>query len=216
MKETLKTILCFGDSNTHGYNPNDGTRWPYSVRWTGILQKELGNDFHVIEEGLGGRTSVFDDPLEPGRKGIRDIPMLIETHKPLDLVIIMLGTNDTKNWFSASPVAIAAGCGKVIEAFQDFRYGESKKPEILLVSPIHIGPETEKSGCAGFDISSHEKTLQLAPLYKAEAEKHGVSFFDAATVAEPGIDNVHLDIEGHKKFAIALSKAIKTILNQID
>lgn len=216
MKETLKTILCFGDSNTHGYNPNDGTRWPYSVRWTGILQKELGNDFHVIEEGLGGRTSVFDDPLEPGRKGIRDIPMLIETHKPLDLVIIMLGTNDTKNWFSASPVAIAAGCGKVIEAFQDFRYGESKKPEILLVSPIYIGPETEKSGCAGFDISSHEKTLQLAPLYKAEAEKHGVSFFDAATVAEPGIDNVHLDIEGHKKFAIALSKAIKTILNQID
>lgn len=213
MKETLKTILCFGDSNTHGYNPNDGTRWPYSVRWTGILQRELGNDFHIIEEGLGGRTSVFDDPLEPGRKGIRDIPMLIETHKPLDLVIIMLGTNDTKNWFSASPVAIAAGCGKVIEAFQDFRYGESKKPEILLVSPIHIGPETEKSGCAGFDISSHEKTLQLAPLYKAEAEKHGVSFFDAATVAEPGIDNVHLDIGGHRKLAITLSKIIKTILN---
>lgn len=213
MKETLKTILCFGDSNTHGYNPNDGTRWPYSVRWTGILQRELGNDFHIIEEGLGGRTSVFDDPLEPGRKGIRDIPMLIETHKPLDLVIIMLGTNDTKNWFSATPEAIAAGCGKVIEAFQDFKYVNSKKPEILLVSPIHIDPETEKSGCAGFDISSHEKTLHLAPLYKAEAEKHGAYFFDAATVAEPGIDNVHLDIGGHRKLAITLSKIIKTILN---
>lgn len=214
MKESLKTILCFGDSNTHGYNPNDGTRWPYNVRWTGLLQKELGDGFHVIEEGLGGRTSVFDDPLEPGRKGIKDVPMLIETHKPLDLVVIMLGTNDTKNWFSATPAAIASGCGKVVEAFQTYRYPERcTPPKILLVSPIHIGPETEKSGCVGFDISSHEKTLQLAELYKAEAERLGTYFLDAASVAEPGIDNVHLDIEGHKKLAIAISKKIKEIFN---
>lgn len=214
MKESLKTILCFGDSNTHGYNPNDGTRWPYNVRWTGLLQKELGDGFHVIEEGLGGRTSVFDDPLEPGRKGIKDVSMLIETHKPLDLVVIMLGTNDTKNWFSATPAAIASGCGKVVEAFQTYRYPEwCTHPKILLVSPIHIGPETEKSGCVGFDISSHEKTLQLAELYKAEAERLGIYFLDAASVAEPGIDNVHLDIEGHKKLAIAISKKITEIFN---
>ena len=214
MKESLKTILCFGDSNTHGYNPNDGTRWPYNVRWTGLLQKELGDGFHVIEEGLGGRTSVFDDPLEPGRKGIKDVSMLIETHKPLDLVVIMLGTNDTKNWFSATPAAIASGCGKVVEAFQTYRYPEwCTPPKILLVSPIHIGPETGKSGCVGFDISSHEKTLQLAELYKAEAERLGTYFLDAASVAEPGIDNVHLDIEEHKKLAIAISKKIKEIFN---
>ena len=214
MKESLKTILCFGDSNTHGYNPNDGTRWPYNVRWTGLLQKELGDGFHVIEEGLGGRTSVFDDPLEPGRKGIKDVPMLIETHKPLDLVIIMLGTNDTKNWFSATPAAIASGCGKVVEAFQTYRYPEwCTPPKILLVSPIHIGPETEKSGCVGFDISSHEKTLQLAELYKVEAERLCTYFLDAASVAEPGTDNVHLDIEGHKKLSIAISKKIKEIFN---
>ncbi|MDD4648195.1 MAG: GDSL-type esterase/lipase family protein [Sphaerochaeta sp.] len=96
----MRRILCYGDSNTFGTNPSGG-RWQYDQRWTGILSSLLGPDFQIIEEGLGGRTTVFDDPLELHRSGREFLPVALHSHRPLDLVILSLGTNDCKKFFNA-------------------------------------------------------------------------------------------------------------------
>lgn len=105
----MQQVLCFGDSNTWGYNPENGERFPWGVRWTSILQQKLADkDIRIIEEGLCGRTTVFEDPLRQGRKGVSLFPTLLETHKP-ENIVIMLGTNDCKTVFSASPDVIGKG-----------------------------------------------------------------------------------------------------------
>ncbi len=210
-----KNILCFGDSNTYGANPNNMKRWARSERWTGILQEILGEDYYIIEDGLSGRTTCFDDPLTPDRNGVKVLPYHLETHAPLDLVIIMLGTNDTKSLFCASAKTIAMGAGKVVEAAKNYIYLEGfRRPEILLVSPIHIEEGVEiYSGCDTFEVSSHEKSLELAQLYKKEAERLKVHFFDASAVAAPGCDRVHMDKKDHKAFAEAISAKVREILS---
>lgn len=212
----MKNILCFGDSNTFGANPNNQSRWARDERWTGILQNLLGNEYYVIEEGLGGRTSCFDDPLTPDRNGIKVLPMLLECHQPLDLVIIMLGTNDTKTTFPATAKTIAFGVGKCVETIKNFKSytHPEQKTEILIVSPIHQSENADEcSGCITFEKSSYEKSLQLAAYLKTEAEKQGVHFFDAALVAGPGIDGIHLDKKDHKSLAIALAKEVEKIFH---
>ena len=102
-------ILCFGDSNTHGYNPKDTTRFEKNIRWTGILQNLLGEKDYVIEEGLSGRTTVFEDPINEGLCGLNYIVPCLMTHEPVDLLIIMLGTNDTKERFGANADVISLG-----------------------------------------------------------------------------------------------------------
>ena len=93
----MKQILCFGDSNTYGYIPENGKRYAYADRWTGILSERLKDeDCRVIEEGLCGRTTVFEDELRIGRRGADLLPVLLESHSPLHRVILMLGTNDCK------------------------------------------------------------------------------------------------------------------------
>lgn len=108
-------ILCFGDSNTNGSNPVGG-RWGRWERWTGVLQKLLGDDYYVIEEGCGGRTTVMEDWLEPDKNGRAQLPVALRTHRPLDLVVIMLGTNDMKKRFSLLPVDIAYGAAELGQA----------------------------------------------------------------------------------------------------
>ena len=183
MKETKKSVLCFGDSNTYGYNPEDGTRWPFEARWTGIAQQELGNDYRIIEEGLGGRTTVFEDPFHAGRKGIDSIPMMLETHLPLDLIVIMLGTNDCKNCFPSTSKSIAFGIQRIIDTIRAYPYQEwTACPEILVVSPIHIAKNPENGGSITFDDSSHEKSLQFSEYYRIAAKNGGADFLDAATI----------------------------------
>ena len=87
-------ILCYGDSNTWGCNPADGTRYPADVRWTGVLADSLGEEYHIIEEGLNGRTSVYEDPVEDILSGIAYFKPCLASHMPLDCVVVMLGTND--------------------------------------------------------------------------------------------------------------------------
>ena len=108
-------ILCFGDSNTWGYNPATRERFPRDVRWTGVLQAALGKDFHVIEEGLNGRTTVWEDPVEGDKVGKRHLAPCLESQAPLDLVVLMLGTNDTKQRYSAPPTDIARGIGVLLD-----------------------------------------------------------------------------------------------------
>ncbi len=209
----MKNILCYGDSNTFGTNPCGG-RWDYQSRWTGRLATELGPEYRIIEEGLGGRSTVWEDPLEPHRNGLATLPIFLRSHRPLDLVILSLGTNDCKTYFNASPRVIAKGVEKLIETIQTYRYGERyPTPRILLVAPIHIGEDVENSPFAGFDMSSHEKSLQLAPLFQRTAKLMKATFFDAAPVAFPStIDQLHMDADSHKNLAEALVPIVKAIL----
>lgn len=213
MEDDVKSILCFGDSNTYGVNPEDETRYPFSKRWTGILESLLGPGYRIIEEGLCGRTTVFHDPFSDERRGLDAVDLVLDTHAPLDLVVIMLGTNDARSIFSASPRSIAKGMERLINAFLDHPYPEwAEKPEILIVSPIHAAEDVENSIFADYDHDSYLKILALSPLFAEIASRYGLHFLDASQHASCGSDKIHIDEEGHRRLAEALSLKIRTII----
>lgn len=203
-------ILCFGDSNTFGTNPKGG-RHSWNTRWPGRLQVLLGPEYYVIEEGMGGRTTVWDDPLEPGRCGIQALPMALQSHKPLDLVILFLGTNDCKAHFHASPRVITKGMENLCHTVQGFYYGEGyKKPKILVISPIHIGNDMEHCPYVSFDETAPGKSMALAPLYQELAKAEGCLFLDAASLAGPSsIDQLHMDAKNHGALAEGIAEVVK-------
>ena len=135
----MKQILCFGDSNTWGLIPKTNKRYEWGVRWTSLLNESLNDKkeggYRVIEEGLCGRTTVFDDPLRDGRNGVKILPTILETHNPVDIVIIMLGTNDCKTVYNASAEFIGQGVKRLIGQVKNY-IPDSK---ILVISPIHLG-----------------------------------------------------------------------------
>ena len=137
----MKHILCFGDSNTWGYSPQDGGRHPSDVRWTGVLQKSLGTDYRIIEEGLNGRTTFINeegDEARPLRSGSDVLQIILETHRPLDFVIIMLGTNDLKLEFNLTVEQIAQGARELCETVLNSEYLADNPPQILLISPTPV------------------------------------------------------------------------------
>lgn len=207
----MPNILCFGDSNTHGCNPSGG-RWPRDVRWTGRLQEILGPDYYVIEEGLNGRTTVFDDPLEFYRNGLTALPYSLRTHTPLDMVIICLGTNDCKSFYSATAGVITRGMERLCMTIENFGCGANGQcPKILIACPIHI---SDGSGTPvpylGMDDDAIRKSRELSPLYKEVAARHDCLFFDAADVAKcSSIDQLHMDAENHGAFAEGIARVIK-------
>ena len=137
----MKTILCYGDSNTYGYRPDNGMRYDEEIRWTGRLASILGREeYRVIEEGCNGRTTVFDDPEDPWKNGLPYLKPCLNTHKPIDIVILMLGSNDLKSCFKLSAEEIADGAGKLVETIQGFTADKQGfVPGIVLVSPPEIG-----------------------------------------------------------------------------
>ena len=205
----MKTILCFGDSNTYGYIPDGSGRFPIEVRWTGRLQSALGDSARVIEEGLCGRTTIFPDEVRDGRRGIDMIGTLVESHYPVDLLVVMLGTNDCKSAYHATAEQITEGVCRVIERAKEHA-PESMK--VLLISPIHLGKGV---GEEGFDPEFNERSenvsKQLAGEYEKAAKENGFYYFDAAGVAKPSeVDRQHLDDEGHKIFAEKYSEFLLT------
>lgn len=207
----MKNILCFGDSNTYGYKPDGSGRFDDDTRWTALLQKKLGVEYKIHEEGLVGRTTVFQDELREGRRGLDSIGTVVETHNPLDLVIIMLGTNDCKTRYGASAGTIAKGLEQVIDKAND----KASKPfSLLVISPIHLG---ENVGEEGFDPefnSVSEKTSKyLSGEFEKLAAKKQVYFLDASKIAAPSrIDREHLDSRGHKAMAEAVYQAVESIV----
>ena len=203
-------VLCFVDSNTFGTNPSGG-RWAREVRWTGVLQQRLGKDFYVIEEGLGGRTASAEDFLESDKNGRRHLPNALRSHRPLDLVILMLGTNDMKHRFNLLPVDIAQGAAELGRVVETYDYGPGYPiPKVLLVSPILIGEGVEHSPFSGFSADAVQVSRQLAPLYQAHAEEHGWLYLDAASVAKAsGLDKLHMDSDSHRSLALAIENVIK-------
>ena len=207
----MKTILCYGDSNTYGYNPVNGLRYPLNVRWTGRLQEMLGTEYRVIEEGCNGRTTVFDDPIEGWKNGLDYLKPCLNSHKPVDIVILMLGSNDLKDTFHASPQEIANGAGTLIEVIQTFtKEKQGFVPRIILVSPPEIGEDIIHSGFYGrFLEDAVERSRQFPRYYQGIAEKYGCDFLDSAEYVRPSkIDSLHLSPEAHEAFATALYKKV--------
>lgn len=200
-------ILCFGDSNTYGYKPDGTGRFDENIRWTSLLQKKLGTDHRIIEEGLCGRTTVFSDELREGRRGLDTIGITVESHNPVDLLILMLGTNDCKTRYNASAAIIAKGLEQTIikarkNASQDF--------ELLIISPIHLGKGVGEEGFdPEFDERSELVSKHLAAEYKKIALQYQATFLDASNVAVPSeTDREHLDESGHTALAEAIYQTI--------
>ena len=204
----MKNILCFGDSNTWGYEPLVARRYPADVRWTGVLQDSLGDGFRVIEEGPNGRTNMTNEEERPIRSGLDVLPVLLESHRPLDLVVIMLGTNDLKHDFDLSAEQIADGARQVCQSVIDCEYLMDDPPQILLISPTHVELVTveEQDIFIGAIAKSHE----LAEHYQAVADNLGIHFLDASKiVVKTDLDGVHWDADQHHKFGEELSARIR-------
>jgi lysophospholipase L1-like esterase len=190
-------------------------RFPFEKRWTGILQGLLGDGYRVIEEGLNGRTTMWDDPTAPYRNATRHIDACIETHAPIDLVMIILGTNDLKPRISGRAYDSAEGIGLLVAMIRKNPPGrDHTPPPILIVSPAAVGPHIDKSCFADEfgGIKSHEESLKASKYLAAKAKFLGCEFMDAAKYAETGPDAIHLDEESHKKLAKALAQKIEKIL----
>ena len=204
----MKNILCFGDSNTWGYSPVDGTRYPLDIRWTGVLQKSLGADYRIIEEGLNGRTTFINEDERPFRSGSDVLQIILESHRPLDFVIIMLGTNDLKVEFNLSVEEIAQGAKTLCEMVLNSEYLADNIPQILLVSPTQIGstviPDQEE-----FFNKARGQSLQFAEYYEKAAAELGVHFLDAAKIVKVSeVDGVHWDADQHVEFGKCLAQIL--------
>ena len=196
-------IVCFGDSLTWGFNPERFARFDENKRWTGVLQKLLGENFKVIEEGQNGRTIATDDPSGGEKNGIKYIIPCIESQKPLDFLIIMLGTNDMQRQFSYSAANIAGEMELFLEKVQAYnRFQLEDKMKVLLISPPKI--KKPLSGAwtdALFDFNSAIKIRDALPLlYNGIAKKFGCDFLDAGEIVEAStVDGIHLDSENQIK-----------------
>ena len=196
----MKQILCFGDSNTYGLIPGTKDRYPWEVRWTGILAEGIREKgFQVVEEGLCGRTTVFEDELRDNRRGAAVLPMILESHQPLEKVVLMLGTNDCKTIYQASAEVIGKGVEKLVHQIQ----AADENIEILLVSPILLG---EGVGEEGYDPEFNQESVEtskgLKAVYEQVAKRNGCAFLAASDYAKAsGADREHLDEKGHRQLA---------------
>ncbi len=216
----MKRIFCFGDSNTYGLSPEwlkeRPGRYDENTRWTMRLQKQLGDDYYVIEDGLCGRTTCFDDPTDPGRCGTDFFKAALETHNPLDLVVIVLGTNDCKNIFSASPFEIGNGMARLVkDALNPFNYQFGGVPKVLIAAPSPFDKAAEKLGGGVITKEVIEKSKKLAEVYKGIAEMFKCEFIDLGAYAMPtDYEGIHLPAESHAKVADALEAKIREIFKQ--
>lgn len=218
-----KHIVCFGDSNTHGYcaDPADcadgGDRFNESERWPCLLQQMLGQRYHVLEEGLSGRTTCFDDPLHEGLSGLEYIYPCLMSHETVDLLIIMLGTNDTKERFGCSAECISLGLARLVRKAQSTLCWGNKAPNILVVAPPAIG-EAVYTSHVGQTMGPHcaEKSRQLPGYYKAQCDLLGVSFLDANALGCEfnQVDFMHLTALGHKTLAQELAHLVPRLLER--
>jgi lysophospholipase L1-like esterase len=210
----IRTVLCYGDSNTFGtatVDRPDGRYGP-DERWPGVLRSALGAGWLVIEEGLGGRTTVSDDPVEGlDKNGRTYLYPCLRSHRPLDVVAIKLGTNDLKHRFGKTPWDIAEGVGVLVSIVKTSGAGRNEGvPEIIVVCPAPMLAELPMH--AELFRGGYEKSLELAPFYKAMAERLGVRFFDAGSVMTSSkVDGFHLDPEAHA----ALGKAMAAEIGKI-
>jgi len=217
----MKRILCYGDSNTWGYIPESGGRYSEEIRWPMKLQKILGDTCRIIEEGLNGRTTVVDDPIQPYRCGLEYLRPCLLSHMPLDLVVLMLGTNDTKRRFALSASEIARGVEQLVGAVRESGAGPvtvgsagsgpaGSSPRILILSPPLIGTYSKNDDFEG----AAEKSLNFGEEFSAVAEAYGCGFLNLGRhLSAAENDGVHLTPEQHALLAELTSEKILEFLS---
>ena len=212
MNKEPKVVLCYGDSNTYGLEPLPGGRYPYAKRWTTMLGEQLGAGYVVIPEGLSGRTTDFDRVDAPYKKGLPPLKAILGSHVPVDVFIVMLGTNDCIAEVGASPEEIAGGMERFLkaarEAFEEF---QEFQPAYILAAPAPVGPNYAVSTDEAVDESMYIKSLQLAGLYEPLAAKYGCTFVDGAGAEISPVDSEHLTEEGHQQMAALMYEAVTSL-----
>lgn len=214
-----KTVLCFGDSLTWGWIPAAAgaptQRYPRSIRWTGVLADELGDDYAVIEEGLSARTTNVDDPTDPRLNGAAYLPAALASHLPLDLVILMLGTNDTKTYFGRTAFDIATGMSILAVQVLTAAGGIGTTypaPKVLVVAPPPLAAMPEPWFQLMFE-GGHQKSAALADTYRAMTSFLKVPFFDAGSViSTEGSDGIHFSEANNRDLGVALAQQVRELL----
>ena len=212
-----KRIMCFGDSLTWGWKPVEAVipveRYASDVRWTGVLARQLGADYEIVEEGLSGRTTDLDDPLDPKLNGAAYLPAALASHMPLDLVVIMLGTNDTKAYFHRSAVEIATAVGKLVGQVTasglnlDTVY---PAPRILVVAPPPLAEKISDPWVAEMFIGARDKSLALSKHLKNLTTFLKLPFFDAGQcISTEGVDGIHFSDHNNQVLGAALARHIR-------
>jgi lysophospholipase L1-like esterase len=203
MPSAEKVVLCYGDSNTYGWIPVEGGRFPREVRWPGVLASELGAGWHVIEEGLGGRTTIFDDPILPGRNGKAYLEPCLLSHEPLDAAVLALGTNDLKVRFAASAADIARGVALLAETALAFT------PNVLVLGLPTLGPLDDRNDeLAG----AHEKAERMRPHLREWAAAAGFELLELHDlVSFTDEDGFHLDAAGHLVIGEAVAQRVASM-----
>ena len=212
-------IVCFGDSNTWGYNPETKRRHDDDVRWTGRLQNLLGDGYQVVECGINGRTAAHDEPFRDCRNGSKGLGYSLLESSPLDLLILCLGTNDLK--YEDTAAALGRGIRMLLRTAKhsgwlntfDTSVFRGGKERILLISPIHVGKALDEKFPDSILKGKHELSLRFAEVYEPIAKSCGVEFLDAAQYAEPSeADCLHMDAENHRKLADAVYRKVLEML----
>ncbi len=210
----MRTILCYGDSNTWGYNPDGMGRYPKDVRWTTVLQKNLGKNYDIIPEGLNGRTTVWDDPVKgEHRNGRKYLVPCLHSHKPIDLVVLFLGSNDLKHRFSVEAYEIAQSVEILVNITKKSETGPNmESPEILVIIPpsVLIPPEVKN---IPYLIPKAEEVVEKSERFSEEFTRvlsNQCYLLDSSKLIKSSeIDGIHLDVESHKILGEEVAKFIK-------
>jgi lysophospholipase L1-like esterase len=209
----LPTVVCYGDSNTHGAIGSTGLRHPREVRWPGVLAAALVGRAHVVEEGLNGRTTTWEDPFVAGRNGRTYLLPCLASHAPVAVLVIMLGTNDLKAIHRLGAAEIASGARSLVDLARASGSGPGGgPPAVVLVAPAPLGAPTVASELWGLG-AARETSARLALLYREAATQSGAAFLDAGTIVatDPG-DGVHLDAAAHAMLGRAIASVVGELL----
>jgi len=208
----MRTVLCFGDSITWGFHAADESRFPWEARWPGVLAARLGPEYRILEEGLAGRTTMVDPPFLDGRSAKAVYPMLLETHSPLDAVLIMLGTNDLQPVLRLTVEEIAWGCAGLLRTTALSRFGPGgAPPKAMLITPPALGEL--KGAMASAFVGREADSRRLHAVYAPVAGMFGAASFEAGAVCSAGTaDGVHLDQAGQLALGRALEGPVRALL----
>ncbi len=217
----MKNILCYGDSNTWGYDYTtydpalgSGRRMAFDERWPGRVQLALGSEYRIIEDALNARTNLQDDPYFPHRHGLHSLEVALDAQAPLDLVIIQMGVNELKHMFNLTAGMIAFGAEKLVAAAQQSYYGYPV-PKVLFVAPAPVRKDIADM-IFGFSYGplAYEKSVQLGALYREIAQRYGCGFLDCAALDFEinSLDGLHYSKQDHAKLADAVVLKIKEML----
>lgn len=219
MSETRKRVLCYGDSNTWGYMPGTGERYGDDVRWPRICQTILGDSYEILEDGLNGRTTVYDRPWSEGRNGLTGLPYSLLAQMPLDLIVVMLGTNDlAAEGLAKTILGMDEMTRRLVNANEIYRCAPSTiyrdRVRVLLIAPPPYHPVTDTM-VDTVECGKYADSLKFAKYYREIADKYGTYFLDAGPYAEVSdIDGIHLTAAGHQTLAQSIADRIREIFTE--